>query len=240
MITLLAPFLTLYSGWWWVTLLTGIAIILGAGGHLLLEHFRPKKLPELHCFFNMKDIGGCVCPNTVITRPKFINTLQSQSTSPFDPAWRGYTITPSTPDYIVTALPSEKGTYYRIKVSVEHETVFSCKGKLESLKRGSQKIIPEPIDLPFAPAENPDHANKTIHFRHPEHLDFLFIADDNHVEVTPPNFYGPSNVAWSTLFSTPDDYVFDISVLSPTAQTNIAILFHWTGKRDTARLVAMN
>lgn len=246
-----------YSWAWWILLGGGILMVVVSIGDFLVRYFTPKKSPTLRCSFDQGDIGGCVCPNIILNRrsmlaPDRLKNLPMSNASSAPTFATGFpspytqaiestgTVVPTAPIYFYAALPSEKGTYYRIKVSAEHGTVFSCKGRLESLKRGSQKIIPEPIDLPFAPAKNPDHANKTIHVEHPEHVDFLFIANDNHVEVTPPNFYGPSNVEWSTLFSVPGDYVFDIGVLSPTSQASITILFHWTGKRDTSRLVAMN
>lgn len=248
----LALVLTPYSLWWWVSLLLGVTIIVIAGGHLLFERLRPKTIPKLICSFDMKNIGGCMCPNTEIRRPTTVTPDRiialphaDASSAPtfstlFGPHQSFGTVSLTGGAYVEAVSPHNRGTYYRVKVSAQNGAVFSCKGRLVALKYGSEKLIPEPIDLPFAPAKNSDRSNKTIHVGHAEHLDFLFIADDNHVEVTPPDFLGPSNVKWSSLFSKTGDYTFDIAVLSPAAQSVITILFHWTGKRETSRLVAMH
>ena len=237
----LALVLTPYSLWWWTALLAGLAIVLVAGCRLLLEFYRPKKLAEIHCTFSKKDIGGCVCPNTRLNRTNTIAGLPraNASSSPtgflFQPMGT-ITSTSLRLNYPPEPIPTDRGTYYRVKVSAKNGSVMQCKGRLESLKLGSRRLIAESIDLPFAPAGNADALNKTIHVNSSEHLDFLFISDANKVELTPPNFLGPSAVNWQSLFDAPGDYTLEIRVLSPTAQGAITILFNWTGKRETSRI----
>jgi hypothetical protein len=134
--------------------------------------------------------------------------------------------------------PFQRGTYYRVKVTAKNGTVTGCRGKLLSLKRLSQSSVVD-ITLPFAPSENDDTLNKTIHDNDKEQLDFLFIHDAGHVELTPYKFLGPSGVDWQNLFSELGDYSFDIKILSPIAQATITIFFHWTGDPKTARLTQM-
>jgi hypothetical protein len=135
---------------------------------------------------------------------------------------------------------AERGSYYRVKVTAENGTLLACTGKLISLKRGEKRLIAEEISLPFAPANNADALNKTVHNGRAKHLDFLFISDSNRVELTPHNFQGPSAVDWQSLFSVHGDYFIDIKILSPVAQSTITIVFNWAGNRETSRLVAMN
>ena len=224
------------------------SMVCSAIGLILWFRFFHSKTPQLHCSFDMDDAGGCVCHDTLLRRPDRITNLRSASASSsptalfssFNPALEP----PGTVSFTGAVYDNsmftdvDRGTYYRIKVTAENGTIPSCNGKLISLKR-EKKLIAEPILLPFAPANNADALSKTVHENSSEHLDFLFISDSNHVELTPHGFQGPSAVRWQSLFDMPGDYSFDIQVLSPTAQDVITVLFHWTGTRETSKLRQM-
>jgi hypothetical protein len=230
-----------------------VLIAIGAIGmvasicHAFLSH-KKKKLPELRCSFNPKDIGGCVCPNIILKRTDRITGMRPSMASSAPTYFMGGTpfvfegtMVPTTAitQPTVEIANADRGTYYRVKVSAENGNALSCKGKLFSLVKG-KKLIAEQLLLPFAPAGNPDALEKTIHEGSPEHLDFLFISDTNRVELTLPGFVGPSGVEWQSLFDTPGDYSFDFQVLSPTTKGKTTVLFHWTGNRSTSHLVGMN
>jgi hypothetical protein len=234
-----------YSWQWWL-LLSGGALMIGAS---IVDFFvrlvrRPPSL-KLQCLFDQNDIGGCVCPNTILrlSGPQQSTSSTSATNAITIANWGIENMGSITPTTFVFHYeeppPSRRVTYYRVKVTAANGTAPSCKGKLVSLKR-EKRLIAEEIWLPFAPARDDDALNKTIHEDTSEHLDFMFISDSNHVELTPPGFTGPSAVDWLNLFNDPGDYVLDIKILSPAAQGNITILFHWTGERKTSKIVGMN
>ena len=241
---------------WRLILWPGVTILVLSAIYLTIDIFAflfrgPKgKIATLRCSFNSTDIGGCVCPNTILRRPDRITGLRPSNASS-SPTAHNLVITPNLenqgtvgPTFRTFTLDDdvnrERVTYYRIKVSAENGTVSSCRGKLVSFKRGSQKLIAKSVDLPFAPAKNSDALNKTIHVGHSEHLDFLFISDDNRVELTLPDFVGPSGVDWPNLFAAHGDHIFDIKILSPIATGSIIIVFKWTGDRATSVLAQMH
>ena len=134
----------------------GIAFVgLGAVGmvaaflHAIWRYFIvPKvKSPTLQCSFSMKDIGGCVCPDTKLIRSTSIpglplTTHSSTSTmvgGPFSETGKTVTNTGATTDgglgpRVAIFVDSIPVTYYRVKVSAQNGTVLGCKGRLESLK----------------------------------------------------------------------------------------------------------
>jgi hypothetical protein len=243
----------LWIGWTLIAI-AGLGLAALAVYHFGTRVLRPKA-PHLHCFFDVKDIGGCVCPNTRLkSRDTILSIPQQNASTAFTGVTttivpttvvvepQGTTLTPSGLGAFKAGVeengPFHRGTYYRVKVTAKNGTVGDCRGKLISLKRQSKSMVGD-IILPFAPSENADALNKTIHENDNEHLDFLFIHDTGHVELTPYKFLGPSGVDWQNLFSEPGDYAFDIRVFSPAAQAAITIFFHWTGDPKTSGLAQM-
>jgi hypothetical protein len=199
----------------------------------------------LKCFFHMND-PGCVCPNTLLSRPKRTKGLPRQHSSAVVTGGIATTLTRTTATTLTptggmykTAVPSSEtlGTYYRVKASAEGSHIFNCKGRLEWMKRGSLTLIGEPVWLPFAPSESADFDSKTVHVGAPEHLDFLFISNDDKAELTPVDFMGPSSIPWQTLFAATGDYTMQIKILSSAATASINLLFRWTGDRKTSEII---
>jgi hypothetical protein len=204
----------MWIGW----TLVGIATVGGLALTAYMWSERPEVLPRLLCTFDMQDIGGSVCPDTILTATRIAPGPQVYS-------------------QLRTIQSTARGTYYRVEVCANGGSLSQCKGRLNSLKFGSTRLIAETVPLPFSPAHSNDAMEKTVHVGSPEYLDFLFITDENKVNLTPPDFLGPSAVNWCSLFDAYGDYTFDIGVLSPKAQSNITLLLHWTGKRETSKIV---
>jgi len=181
-----------------------------------LNELENKLQPKLICSFNDAD-PGCKRSNTVITQ----TGRQSPS---------GELITVQA-----------KCDWYRMKV----ETIpgglpqTGCCARLTTIKRGDNVLMSgESPLLSFAPGEQPDATNKTIHPDVPEFVDVVAVTYGEQPQVFLP-LHGnraSSSVDWANIFSLPGDYYFEVSVVSEKAPTvNARLLFHWTLNPATSK-----
>lgn len=139
-----------------------------------------------------------------------------------------------------TAPPSRKGTYYRLKVeAVGGFNVSGCRGRFVLGVRPSGKnlVEGENVTLPFAPAEDADAVNKTVHVGHAEYIDFLCVPDDDAPYITAYENKGSSSINWGSLFNEIGDYRFTIAALSPNSTASAQVIFRWTGNHKTAEVL---
>jgi hypothetical protein len=132
---------------------------------------------------------------------------------------------------------SEDVTYYCLKVETKSvPSVAKCQGRLLWIDRGNERVLGQPIILPFSPSENNDALNKEIRSGVPEYLDFMAITDYNRVRLTPPKHRHPSSVDYDKIFSAPGDYTLRIAITSETPPIQCDVEFKWTGDRATSEI----
>ena len=203
-----------------------------------VDELKEKIRPKLKCSFGMKD-AGCVRPNTRFSTSMGFAYSSTSSTSAMSVGPGLPTDNPGTLQTTMGALTlsGPTATYYRLKVACDGlDSVSNCRGRLETIDKNGAAVNWEPCLLPFAPAQSADSLAKKIHNGAPEHLDMMFISDDNKAELTPPDFRGSSSVDWRNLFSDPAIYTMRINILSDTPTVACDIIFNWTGDRATSEI----
>lgn len=187
-----------------------------------IERLEDQLKPSIKCHFDILD-AGCVRPNTTVSALQVV--LGAHSTTPELRESR------------------KRGVYYRIAVEAAGTTIVEkCTGYITLITKNLQPcFVGEKLLLTFAPAEGADSTAKDLRPQIREHLDFMFIGDDNRPVITTKDFKFPSSINTDELFSERAEYVIHI-VISPQngMPTHYNIRFIWTGLRDTARLIGFS
>ena len=135
---------------WRLILWPSVTILVLSAIYLTIDIFAflfrgPKgKIATLRCSFDSTDIGGCVCPNTILRRPDRITGLRPSNASS-SPTAHNLVITPNLenqgtvgPTFRTFTLDDdvnrERVTYYRIKVSAEKWHRFIVQGQARFLQ----------------------------------------------------------------------------------------------------------
>jgi hypothetical protein len=182
-------------------------------------------VPKLKCSFDM-NFSGCVIRDVVLQYITNVRTLLPEGVSITAQALAGY-----LSDTVVRA------DYFRLKIETNNSIrVNNCHGRLLEIECEGRSLLPEPLQLPFAPAEHADALNKTVYQNIPEYLDTIAITEANKVVIPTRKHQAPSHIRYETIFSKPSDYRLRIAVVSEGAIINGDLLFRWTGDRATSKV----